>query len=55
MDDIQIDKVAMCDEVLALFDRLLKENYIGRTGEVYNFLTNDEVRYEIIRYDKRIM
>lgn len=41
-DDIRLDKIIMREKVRASLDRLLKENYIGRTGDIYNFLTDDE-------------
>ncbi len=41
-DDIRIDKVTMRKTVGASLDRLLSQNYIGRTGDMYNFLTDEE-------------
>ncbi len=41
-DNIQLDKIIKRDEVQKSLDRLLSQNYIGRTGETYNFLTNEE-------------
>ena len=41
-DDIHIDKVTMRKTVGASLDRLLSQNYIGRTGDMYNFLTDEE-------------
>ena len=41
-DNIQLDKITKRDEVQKSLDRLLSQNYIGRTGETYNFLTNEE-------------
>ena len=41
-DDIRLDKITMRESVRASLDRLLKENYIGRAGDTYNFLTDEE-------------
>ncbi len=41
-DDIRMDKISMREKVRGSLDRLLDQNYIGRTGEVYNFLTDEE-------------
>jgi len=41
-DDIRLDKINMRERVRASLERLLSQNYIGRTGEVYNFLTDEE-------------
>ena len=41
-DDIRIDKITMRKTVGASLDRLLGQNYIGRTGDTYNFLTDEE-------------
>ena len=41
-DDIRIDKITMRKTVGASLDRLLSQNYIGRTGDTYNFLTDEE-------------
>ncbi len=41
-DDIRLDKIIMREQVRASLDRLQSQNYIGRTGEVYNFLTDEE-------------
>lgn len=41
-DKISLDKVSMREQVRASLDRLLTQNYIGRAGEVYNFLTDEE-------------
>ena len=40
--DIGMDKVAMREKVQASLQRLLRENYIGRTGDTYHFLTDEE-------------
>ena len=41
-DDIRMDKIIMREQVRGSLDRLLSQNYIGRTGDVYNFLTDEE-------------
>jgi len=41
-DRISVDKVTLREKVMASLDRLLKENYIGKNGETYNFLTDEE-------------
>ena len=41
-DDIRMDKVTAREQVRDSLDRLLRENYIGRTGDTYNFLTDQE-------------
>lgn len=41
-DNIQMDKISMREQVSKSLDRLLSQNYIGRTGETYNFLTDEE-------------
>lgn len=41
-DNINMDKLAVKDKVRDSLDRLLKENYISRTGEIYKFLTDEE-------------
>lgn len=41
-DDIRIDKVTMRENVRNSLDRLFSQNYIGRTGDTYNFLTDEE-------------
>ena len=41
-DKISLDKISMRDIVSASLERLLGQNYIGRAGEVYNFLTDEE-------------
>lgn len=41
-DDIRMDKIIMRDQVRGSLDRLLSQNYIGRSGDVYNFLTDEE-------------
>lgn len=41
-DDLRIDKITMRESVRQSLDRLLSQNYIGRSGENYNFLTDEE-------------
>ena len=41
-DKISLDKISMRETVGASLERLLTQNYIGRTGDVYNFLTDEE-------------
>lgn len=41
-DDIRVDKITLREEVRDSLNRLLSQNYIGRTGETYNFLTDEE-------------
>lgn len=41
-DDIRLDKITMREKVRGSLDRLLSQNYIGRSGDTYNFLTDEE-------------
>ena len=41
-DDIRLDKIIMRGKIQSSLDRLFSQNYIGRTGDVYNFLTDEE-------------
>ena len=41
-DKISLDKISMRESVGASLERLLSQNYIGRAGEIYNFLTDEE-------------
>jgi hypothetical protein len=41
-DDIRMDKIVMRKQVQGSLDRLVNQNYIGRTGDTYNFLTDEE-------------
>ncbi|MBQ4143225.1 MAG: BREX system P-loop protein BrxC [Thermoguttaceae bacterium] len=41
-DDIRLDKIDMREQVRNSLNRLMSQNYIGRTGAVYNFLTDEE-------------
>lgn len=41
-DDIRVDKIILRESVKSSLDRLVKENYIARSGELYHFLTDEE-------------
>ncbi|MCD8035961.1 MAG: BREX system P-loop protein BrxC [Clostridiales bacterium] len=41
-DDIRMDTAAMREKMRGSLDRLLRQNYIGRNGEEYKFLTDEE-------------
>ena len=41
-DKISLDKITMRERVGASLERLLTQNYIGRAGEIYSFLTDEE-------------
>lgn len=41
-DDIRTDKIVLREKVRDSLNRLLNQNYIGRSGEIYNFLTDEE-------------
>lgn len=41
-DDIRVEKVAMRETVSASLDRLMSQNYIGRSDDIYTFLTDEE-------------
>ena len=41
-DDIRLDKVTMREAIRGSLDRLMSQNYIGRTSDTYNFLTDEE-------------
>lgn len=41
-DDIRADKIVLREKVRESLNRLLSQNYIGRTGDTYNFLTDEE-------------
>ena len=41
-DNINMDKIKMREQVRDSLNRLLSQNYIGRTGNTYNFLTDEE-------------
>lgn len=41
-DDIRVDKIVIREAIRGCLDRLMSQNYIGRTGDTYNFLTDEE-------------
>ncbi|MCR5205351.1 MAG: BREX system P-loop protein BrxC, partial [Lachnospiraceae bacterium] len=41
-DNINLDKIQMRAQVRESLDRLFNQNYIGRNGNTYNFLTDEE-------------
>lgn len=41
-DDIRVDKITLRESVKASLDRLISQNYIARSGDTYNFLTDEE-------------
>ena len=41
-DDIRLDKIVMRGQVRESLNRLMSQNYIGRIGDTYNFLTDEE-------------
>lgn len=41
-DNIQVDKIIMRAQVGESLNRLLSQNYIGRSGDIYHFLTDEE-------------
>lgn len=41
-DDIRTDKIALREKVKKSLERLQSQNYIGRSGDTYNFLTDEE-------------
>lgn len=41
-DRIDIDKIKLRESVKESLDRLIKQNYIARNGDIYQFLTNEE-------------
>ena len=41
-DNINLEKIKMREQVRESLDRLLSQNYIGRNGNTYNFLTDEE-------------
>lgn len=41
-DDIRVDKITLREAVKGSLDRLTSQNYIARTGDTYNFLTDEE-------------
>ena len=47
-DDIRTDKIALREKVNASLGRLLSQNYIGRSGDIYNFLTVSAPRNSVL-------
>jgi len=41
-DDIRADKIVLRESIRASLSRLMSQNYIGRNGNTYNFLTDEE-------------
>ena len=41
-DDIRSDKITLREKARESLNRLMSQNYIGRTGDTYNFLTDEE-------------
>lgn len=41
-DDVRADRMALRERVQASLDRLVRENYVARDGDHYQFLTDDE-------------
>ena len=41
-NDLRTDKITMRASIAASLDRLMSQNYIARTGDTYNFLTDEE-------------
>ncbi len=42
VEDMGVDTVALREQVKASLSRLVRENYVARQGDKYNFLTNEE-------------
>jgi len=57
-DNIGVDKIALKQKIKESLDRLFTENYIGKSGSNYVFLTNDEqdiekeIKNEIVDSDQ---
>ena len=41
-EDIRVDKIDERNKIQKSLDRLIHQNYIARTGDTYNFLTDAE-------------
>lgn len=41
-DSVHMDRIAARERVQAALDRLVRQNYVARTGDVYKYLTDDE-------------
>lgn len=44
VDGMDVDKAALKESVKESLDRLVRENYVARQGDTYNFLTDEEQR-----------
>ena len=44
VDGMDVDKAALKDSVKESLSRLVRENYVARQGDTYNFLTDEEQR-----------
>lgn len=42
VDDLGVDKVSLREDVKASLDRLVRENYVARSGDRFSFLTDEE-------------
>ena len=42
VDNIDVDKVSLREQIKNSLDRLVRENYVARNGEQYSFLTDEE-------------
>ena len=42
IDDIEVDKIWLRGEINQSLDRLISQNYVARSGDTYNFLTDEE-------------
>ena len=41
-DDIRVDKLQLKENINKSLDRLIKQNYVARNGDIYTFLTDEE-------------
>ena len=41
-DDVRVDKVDLKEKIRHSLERLHKQNYVGKSGEIYNFLSDEE-------------
>lgn len=42
IDDIRTDKITLRNEIAGSLDRLERQNYVARNGDMYSFLTDEE-------------
>lgn len=54
VDGMDVDKVALKGCVKDSLDRLVRENYVARQGDTYNFLTDEEQRISRIINDTSV-